>query len=467
MTSVVPANKFDVRTVLIAGVGFLIDAYDIFVIGMVIAMVYEVYYPGINGHPSTFYKENPFIDGLMKTGTHVGNIIGQLGFGYLADKVGRKQVYGVEMIIVLVATIGSAVSSSAVRGFSVLALLGTWRFILGIGMGGDYPQSATITAERAGKDRRGMMVAAVFSMQGVGILLGSVIVLVTVCIFRDLIVLDPLNLDYVWRIALGVPAIPCVILLYYRFTLVESEKFIEDQKLNLEAALKPAVINLAAENRLNSRDFTIWIRHPTNAKRLFATAYTWFALDVAWYGLTLNQSAILGFLGFAGNTTVFAKYYNLAVGNLIIAMMGTVPGYFVTVALIEKLGRKPIQYLGFAALTLILGTLSIFYQSIKTNAPVFIALFTIAQFFFNFGPNVTTFVIPSELFPTRFRSTCHGISAACGKVGAIVGVAVIGPYFTSSPQAVLATYALVMVTGFAATALLPETKGLELEELSE
>lgn len=55
---------------------------------------------------------------------------------------------------------------------------------------------------------------------------------------------------------------------------------------------------------------------------------------------------------------------------------------------------------------------------IKGNG--FVALYCIADFFQNFGPNVTTFVIPGEVFPTRYRSTAHGISAASGKLGAVI-----------------------------------------------
>jgi PHS family inorganic phosphate transporter-like MFS transporter len=56
----------------------------------------------------------------------------------------------------------------------------------------------------------------------------------------------------------------------------------------------------------------------------------------------------------------------------------------------------------------------------QSNAKAFVALFCLANFFSNFGPNVTTFIIPGEIFPTRYRSTGHGIAAACGKLGAIV-----------------------------------------------
>jgi PHS family inorganic phosphate transporter-like MFS transporter len=444
---------------MITGAGFLVDAYDIFVIGMVISLVYEVYYPGQDGNLSDFKKKHLFVDGLMKSITHMGNMVGQLLFGCLADKFGRKQVYGLEMIIVLVSTIGSALSSSAIRGVDVLTVLAFWRFALGIGMGGDYPQSATIAAERAGKNKRGMMVSAVFSMQGIGLLVGSIVAVITLVIFKQAIQRDSLNLDYVWRIALGIPAIPSAILLYYRFTLPETKIFEDDQKKITDVHYCESTAS-----GFHSRNFFKWVSHPTNAKHLFATAYTWFALDVAWYGLTLNQGTILTAIGFGKGVDIYDHYYLIALGGLAIVMMGTVPGYFVTVATIERLGRKPIQFLGFAVITLILMILAIFWEFMLNNKIVFVILFGISQFFFNFGPNVTTFVIPAELFPTRFRSTCHGISAASGKLGAIVGTLLVAPFYTNNERVVLLVFAFVMASGFMATFLLPETKGLDLHD---
>lgn len=89
--------------------------------------------------------------------------------------------------------------------------------------------------------------------------------------------------------------------------------------------------------------------------------------------------------------------------------------------LIDKMGRKAIQLLGFAILTVLFVILGFAYDQIKNSSiVVFIIIFVLAQFFQNFGPNTTTFIIPGEVFPTKYRSTAHGISAALGKLGAIV-----------------------------------------------
>jgi PHS family inorganic phosphate transporter-like MFS transporter len=124
-----------------------------------------------------------------------------------------------------------------------------------------------------------------------------------------------------------------------------------------------------------------------------------------------------------------------------------------------------------------------------TNSKWFTFLYCLANFFQNFGPNTTTFVIPGEVFPTRYRSTAHGISAASGKFGAVIAqvgfqrlrniggtnaflkhmcVLPLNHLETVSDAArsSLEIFALFMLTGIFSTLLLPETKGKSLEELS-
>ena len=102
-----------------------------------------------------------------------------------------------------------------------------------------------------------------------------------------------------------------------------------------------------------------------------------------------------------------------------------IPGYWVTVAVIDRMGRIPIQLGGFIMLTIIFCIIGFGFNVIPAGGLV--ALYCLANFFCNFGPNATTFILPGEVFPTRYRSTGHGISAAAGKIGAIISQALIGP----------------------------------------
>jgi len=200
-------------------------------------------------------------------------------------------------------------------------------------------------------------------------------------------------------------------------------------------------------------------------------------LDVAYYGLSLNNSVILSAIGYSGGSNMYQIYYRTAVGNLTIVCAGAIPGYWVSVATIDTLGRKPIQFMGFTVLTILFVIIGFAYNKLSGHA--LLALYVLAQFFFNFGPNSTTFIVPGECFPTRYRSTSHGLSAASGKIGAIIAQCVFGPLRVrgAKPGAtgagaspwlnhVMEIFALFMLCGLCTTFLIPETKRKTLEELA-
>jgi PHS family inorganic phosphate transporter-like MFS transporter len=206
---------------------------------------------------------------------------------------------------------------------------------------------------------------------------------------------------------------------------------------------------------------------------LLGTSVTWFALDVAFYGINLNNPTILKAIGFTNNGTPYDALSSAALGNFVIVLLGTVPGYWVTVFLVDSWGRKKIQLMGFTALTVLFLVLGIFFNQIKdTSTTLFVILYTLANFFTNFGPNATTFIIPGEVFPTRYRSTCHGISAASGKLGAIVSqigflqMKDIGGKDEFIPKLII-IFGVFMFIGLLFTFLIPETKGRSLEEIAE
>jgi MFS transporter, PHS family, inorganic phosphate transporter len=117
--------------------------------------------------------------------------------------------------------------------------------------------------------------------------------------------------------------------------------------------------------------------------------------------------------------------HNLGIGNIILSLAGLIPGYWFSVAFIDIIGRKKLQIGGFLILTIVFCIFGFGFYTISPGGLV--ALVCLANFFSNFGPNTTTFIVPGEVFPTRYRSTGHGVSAASGKIGAIISQALIGP----------------------------------------
>ncbi|KAK4701918.1 MFS transporter, PHS family, inorganic phosphate transporter, partial [Phenoliferia sp. Uapishka_3] len=484
---------FHVRAVLVAGVGFYTDAYDIFAINLASTMIGFVYNQGPHAGKLTANQ-----DLGLKVSTPVGTLLGQLGFGYLADVYGRKKMYGIELMIIIIATIGQAVAGHG-PAVSIIGVLIFWRFIMGLGIGGDYPLSATITSEYAATRIRGRMMTAVFASQGWGQLSAAIVSLVVITAFKKQIIADPANyahhIDFCWRLLIGLGAVPGGIALYFRLTLPETPRFTMDVERNVKQAASDvdaflttgayvqdvdaghAIVNAPVASR---RDFFAHFAKWENGKVLFGCAFSWFALDVAFYGLGLNSSIILQAIGYGGATTGTASFkrwqtlHNVSVGNIILSVAGLIPGYWVSFLFIDSWGRKPIQLMGFIMLTITLSAMGFGFHKLKEHVGAFVFLYCITNFFQNFGPNTTTFIVPGEVFPTRYRSTAHGISAASGKFGAIVaqiiafklkdrgGAAGSGNWINH----ILQIFALFMFTGIFSTLLIPETKNKSLEELS-
>jgi PHS family inorganic phosphate transporter-like MFS transporter len=486
---------FHVRACLVAGVGFFTDAYDIFAISIGATMIGLVYNQGANKGKLTNSQNLG-----LNVATPVGTLIGQLLFGWLADVYGRKRMYGIELMIIIVGTIGQAVAGQA-PAVSILGVLIFWRVFMGIGIGGDYPLSATITSEFAATRIRGRMMTAVFAMQGFGNLASAIVALVVTSAYKNKMLYEdlpgaPVSVDYCWRLLIGLGAVPGCIALYFRLTIPETPRYTMDVERNIKQAATDvdaflstghyvhdydAQVVKAEAPKATRRDFIAHFSKWENGKVLFGASWSWFALDIAFYGLGLNSSIILQAIGFGsvnGSTpqeTIYSTLRNVAVGNIILAVAGLIPGYWASFFIIDSVGRKPIQLMGFSMMTILFIIMGFAYQPLVKNAVgAFVFLYCLTNFFQNFGPNTTTFIIPGEAFPTRYRSTAHGICAASGKFGAIVaqvaflylkdvgGASGSGVFIPH----ILEIFAAVMISGIGATLLLPETMGKTLEELS-
>jgi len=484
-----PFSWFHIKVCMVAGVGFFTDAYDIFAINIASTMLGYVYGP----HGALTANQ----DLGVKVATPVGTLCGQLLFGWLADVVGRKRMYGIELMIIIIATFGQALSGQA-PAIHIIGVLVVWRFLMGIGIGGDYPLSAVISSEFASTRIRGRMMTATFAAQGFGNFCAALVSLIVVAAYKDSILSQPATapkaVDYCWRLLIGFGCVPGVIALYFRLTIPETPRFTLDIERNMKQAVKDVEgaykgVESGPDNSVITHKIDIpkasWadFRHHfgqwKNGKILLGTAWSWFALDIAFYGLGLNSSIILTAIGFGtplstGSRKIYENLNNVSVGNLILSVAGLIPGYWVSFLLIDIWGRKPIQLMGFTILTALFICMGFGYHKLIASSAgrkSFVFLYCLTNFFQNFGPNVTTFVIPGEIFPTRYRSTAHGISAASGKLGAIVaqvGFAQLRNIGGTNAFVghILEIFAFFMLTGIFSTLLLPETKNKTLEELS-
>ncbi|POR39609.1 Repressible high-affinity phosphate permease [Tolypocladium paradoxum] len=507
----VPFGLYHVRAVLVAGVGFLLDSYDIFAINLVTTLLGMVFWSG-DGNQDGYGGNGGVLpdttNQALKASTSAGIVIGMIVFGWLADAVGRRRMYGIELAIIIFGTFSCALVSSS-PSISASGLLIFWRVLMGVGIGGDCPLSSVITSEFAPTRWRGAMMAAVFSMQGLGLLLSALVALMTTVAFKDsyMGIKDETMCDAAcrvaadrsWRIIVGVGAIPACLALYYRITIPETPRYTFDVQHDVEKAdadIRAYVQSKSAgeyESNRNSRtrisetllnvpraswtDVFAYFREWKNLKVLIGTTMSWFFLDLAFYGLGLNSTIVLHAIGYGSGRTLYDKLYNQALGMIILACAGSIPGYWTAVFTIDTIGRKPLQVFGFLLLTIIFCILGFRLHSLSEGA--MLALYVVGQFLFNAGPNTTTFVVPGECFPTRYRSTGHGLSAAMGKIGAIVAQAISIPLLKREPgkacvgndcsphlDRLLKLFALFMLLGSLVSLLIPETRGVTLEELS-
>ncbi|OIW10234.1 hypothetical protein TanjilG_27985 [Lupinus angustifolius] len=428
------------NAIIIAGMGLFTDAYELFSITLIIKMIGRIYYSDRHGDHK--HQTPPFVASALVAVALLGTAIGQVVFGRIGDLKGRRHVYGYALILIIIGSLACGFSICTSRT-CVLLSLGFFRFMLGLGIGGDYPLSSTIMSEFANKRTRGSFIAAVFSMQGFGILASAIVTTVVCSIFRRASDTSPQKptpqgADIAWRLILMLGSIPAAMTYYWRMMMPETARYtalVEQNVMqaahDMEKVLDISISEITENNPLPPTQHNYPLLSMEFLRRhgrdLFACSSTWFLVDIVFYSSNLFQYQIYKrFLKNKNNVDVYQEAIQLAGLQAILAVCSTIPGYFFSVYFIDRVGRVKIQIMGFFFMALAFFAIGFPYYSYwargeKESNKGFIALYGLAFFFANFGPNTTTFIVPAELFPARFRSTCHGISGASGKVGAMIG----------------------------------------------
>lgn len=225
---VAKTQYYHFKAIIIAGMGMFTDAYDLFCITPVTKLLGRIYYDAHDQKPGVM---PPAVFSAMVAVALMGTIIGNLVFGALGDRIGRRRVYGFLLLLMFSSSFACGFSFGRSRG-CVLSSLCFFRFLLGIGIGGDYPLSATIMSEFANKRTRGSFIAAVFSMQGFGILASSAVTMAVARAFdgatkdSDINPLKtPGGADLAWRIILMMGAIPAALTFYWRMAMPETARY--------------------------------------------------------------------------------------------------------------------------------------------------------------------------------------------------------------------------------------------------
>jgi len=402
--------------VLLAGAGFLADAYDLFVINLVLRLLREEYPHYIDS------GEIHALEGSVASAALLGSIIGQLVAGSLADVIGRKKIFVITAALITIGCIGASLMNDY-KTVSIYYSISCWRFILGLGVGGEYPLAATVTSESSSAARRGSLMAAVFAMQGVGALISVFVVIICLELGS--------SKGFAWRFALAFGAVPALLAFPWRLRMHETESFerIKDKrksKGNDDDGIKRYDSNGDNKVEIEESILTSRLREVKHALKFYkyhiiGTALSWFLLDVDFYANGIFNHDVTAIILNSGKAnSVLTDAWNSA----FLCLIG-VPGYWLCVMYMEKLGRKNVQVNGFLMMSILFLICGIGHDWLLEGGTMrkwlFMILYALTFLFSNFGPNTTTFVIPGEIYPAEVRATCHGFSAASGKLGAAAG----------------------------------------------
>ncbi|KAI1417894.1 MFS general substrate transporter [Hypoxylon sp. FL1857] len=471
-------DKFQWKVWWVAASGFFTTSYSIFAVNVISPALSYVYQRCANSL-------------VINLTTLTGTMFGMLIFGHLADRYGRKAVYGLELSIVIFATIGMTTASSGHEGsMNVYGWIGFWRALLGIGLGAEYPLSAIIAAEWSSTKSRGRMMAAVFLMQSVGQVAAYALHLAILQGISKSYGLSPEETDYkfasrvidiVWRTTIGIGAVPALISLFLRRIIPETPHYLVEKGelvnavaavghvLPLDATLQPTDQNdptdpqplserpMSRSRNLRRGKWESIVEYIQGVKEhlaengrwraLLGVMVTWWIVDLAYYGLGLDNPKIISTIMLSGkppdqilftseaicniatwradpahpNITIYEMLQQDSKRNIMTISSGALPGSIIILLAIDYLPRTTWMGWMFVALAAIFavngGT---FFVTFETNKyALTVTLYVLAQVIFNLGPNTITFMLPGELFATKYRGTFYGLASASGKLGAI------------------------------------------------
>lgn len=388
-----------------------------------------------------------------------GIIVGQILVGIIGDWIGRRwgliQDASIMFLGLIMLTAAWGITENGWVICYVWAL-----FFYGIGVGGEYPMTATSGMENAvgsGKvstreDRlhRGRKVTSAFLMQGWGQFFNQVLLILLLLIFHSGSGNPPysaLSAQWTYRVSFGIPAAGTLWLVYYRVYKMRSAS------KQLQAAKKKSAVT-----GYDTQSLKIILNH--FGGRLLATAGCWYMNDVFFYGNKLFQGEFIAVISPTTKSVMPGWLYNLI--NVGVSLCG----YYLASFLVDNklYGRKWMQTVGFLMcfIMFVVPAFNFKYYTSKEHIHAFQAMYFLSSFFNQFGPNSVTFLVAAEVYPTAVRATAHGFSAAVGKLGALTAAVLYNYIDTQQKFYVVPWFGLAGV--ILTIVWLPDTTGLDLKE---
>ncbi|WP_144510652.1 MFS transporter [Bacillus sp. FJAT-22090] len=403
MTSVKQYKPISKNKLLgIAGLAWMFDAMDVGILSFVIAAL------------AVEWNLTPEAMGWIGSVNSIGMAVGALVFGVFADKVGRKKIFMLTLLMFSIASGLSALTTS-------LAIFLFFRFFVGMGLGGELPVASTLVSESVEAKERGRVVVLLESFWAAGWIVSALIAYFIIP-------------HYGWRVALLITALPAFYAIYLRIKLPDSPQYTAKK----------------SESRSIMQNMKeVWTKK--YAKRTLMLWIVWFMVVFSYYGMFLWLPSVMVIKGF---TLIKSFEY------VLIMTLAQLPGYFSAAWLIEKAGRK------FVLVTYLLGTaVSAFvFGSAETTTLLIISGMLLS--FFNLGAWGALYAYSPEQYPTVIRATGSGMAASVGRIGGILGPLLVGTLVTKGYEIgyIFGIFCVAIVIGVLSVLFLgTETKQTELE----
>jgi MFS transporter, putative metabolite:H+ symporter len=384
----------------VAGLGWMFDAMDVGMLSFIIAALQKDWNLSVEQM------------GWIGSVNSIGMAVGALLFGLLADRIGRKNVF---IITLLLFSIGSGLSALTTTLTAFLVL----RFLIGMGLGGELPVASTLVSESVPAQERGKAVVLLESFWAVGWLLSALISYFVIP-------------KYGWQTALLLATIPALYALYLRWGLPDSPRFASARK---EETVWDNIVKVWSSS-YRKETFMLWV--------------LWFCVVFSYYGMFLWLPSVMVMKGFS-----LIKSFEY----VLIMTLAQLPGYFSAAWLIERAGRK------FVLITYLIGTAVSAYFFGNADSLALLMTFGILLSFFNLGAWGALYAYTPELYPTSIRGTGAGMAASFGRIGGILGPLFVG-YLVNSHITITTIFLIFCISIFvgviAVWVLGKETKQQEL-----
>lgn len=418
-----------------SGLGWALDAMDVGLISFILL--------ALSAEWNLTDSEKGWIASVGFIGMALGATVG----GLLADRLGRRSVFALTLLIYGLATGASAL----VGGVAALLVL---RFFVGLGLGAELPVASTYVSEFAPARNRGRLIVILEAFWAVGWTLSALIGFFVIP-----------NLTDGWRWAFAIGAIPAIYALIIRWGLPESPRWLERRGRSQEAEVIVRDFEKAAG--VASPDSPVEHEAPVavassvwdRLRALFAPEFrvrtvslwvVWFCVNFAYYGAFIWIPSILHAAGFD-----LVKSF----GFTLIITLAQLPGYAVAAWLIEVWGRRltlSVFLVGSAASAVLFGV---------STSEVMIIATGMALSFFNLGAWGALYAVSPEMYPTSMRATGSGWAAGVGRIASIIAPLLVPVMLTAGgAPLVFVVFAIAFAIAALAAWGLVDKSGAALDE---